>query len=524
MRSTFMGLETAKRSLLTQTVAMQTMGHNISNANTEGYTRQRVNLSATESMEAPGMSRSNAPGQIGTGVQYDDIKRVRDSYLDSQYRRENQSLGDWQVRAANLSSIEQILNEPSKSGLQSVMNEFWDSWETLNRDPRLLSARVDVIGKATNLVDALHQNGTALRTQSDDLDKNIDIKTQEANDLIQNIARINDQINKREALGDNANDFKDQRDLLVDKLSTIVDVSVVDLGKGDYTITSAGVQVVNGVTPAALTTAAAATAVSGELAGYVKAKSDIQLVTNQLNAMVNTLVTGKISVTLPNGYIPDTNIVAKNDVTLDNGTVIKAGTSIPAGSVIQSALEIEVNGFNGLHQLGYGLNPPAKSGTPFFVNNGGDFTIDNIKVNSDIVADTSKIAASGKYETDSNGVKIPLKGNGEIALGITSLRDAKFTYPSNLTSLSQGTTDDFFRAMISQIGTISANATRNEQTQQDVVNALDMRRQSISGVSIDEEMTDMIKFQQSYNAAARFMTTVDEMLDRIINQTGIVGK
>jgi flagellar hook-associated protein 1 FlgK len=444
--------------------------------------------------------------------------------LDTQYRRENQSLGEWQTRATNFSSIEQILNEPSKSGLQSVMNEFWDSWETLNRDPSLLSARVDVIGKATNLVDALHQIGTSLKTQSDDLDKNIDIKTQEANDLIQNIARLNDQINKREVLGDNANDFKDQRDLLVDKLSTIVDINVVDSGKGDYSITAAGVQVVNGVTATELTTAAAANATGGELAGYVKAKGDIQLVTNQLNAMVNTLVTGKITVTLPNGYIPDTSIVAKNDVTLDNGTVIKAGTTIPAGSVIQSSVQIEVDGFNGLHKLGYGLNPPAKSGTPFFVNDGGDFTIDNINLNPDIVADTSKIAASGRYETDSNGVKIPLKGNGEIALGITSLRDAKFTYPSNLTSMSQGTTDDFFRAMISQLGTMSANAARNQQTQQDVVNALDTRRQSVSGVSLDEEMTDMIKFQQSYNAAARYMTTVDDMLDRIINQTGLVGR
>jgi flagellar hook-associated protein 1 FlgK len=524
MTSSFMGLETAKRSLLTQTIAMQTMGHNISNANTEGYSRQRVNLSATESLYAPGFSRSSAPGQIGTGVQYDDIVRIRDSYLDTQYRRENQSLGEWQTRQANFDTIEQILNEPSDNGLQSVMNDFWNSWETLNRDPSLLSARVDVVGKATNLVDEFHHIGTSLSTQSADLDNNIGIKVQEANDLIQNIAQINDQINQREAMGDNANDFKDQRDLLVDKLSTIVDITVVDAGQGNYSITAAGVQVVNGVTATQLTTADAANAASGELAGYVKAKGDIQLVTNQLNAMLNTLVTGKITVTLPNGYMPDTNIVAKNDVTLDNGTVIPAGNTIPAGSVITSSVQIEVDGFNGLHELGYGLNPPAQSGTPFFVNDGGPFTIDNIKVNPDIVADTSKIAASGRYEIDSSGVKVPIKGNGEIALGLTSLRDAKFTYPSNLTSLTQGTTDDFFRAMISQLGTMSADASRNQQTQQDVVTAIDIRRQSVSGVSMDEEMTDMIKFQQSYNAAARFMTTVDDMLDRIINQTGLVGR
>jgi flagellar hook-associated protein 1 FlgK len=518
-----MGIETAKRSLLTQTIAMQTMGHNISNANTDGYSRQRVNLSAAESIDAPGFSRNAAAGQLGTGVQYDEIVRIRDSTLDTQYRRENQSLGDWQTRVSNFSTIQQVLNEPSNNGLQSVMNDFWNSWEVLNRDPSLLSARVDVVGKATNLVDTFHQIGTSLTTQSNDLDNAITAKTQEANTLIQNIAQLNDQINKREAMGDNANDFKDQRDLMVDKLSAIVDVSVTDSGSGNYSITAAGVQVVNGTQATQLTTANAANATGGELAGNVKAKGDIQLITNQLNAMLNTLVTGSITVTLPNGYTTDTSIVAKNDVTLSDGTVIAAGNAIPAGSVITSSLQIDVNGFNGLHELGYGLNPPAKSGTPFFVNDGGSFTIDNIKVNPDIVADTSKIAASGRYDTVNN-VKVPIKGNGDIALGLTSLHDAKFTYPSDLTSLTQGTTDDFFRAMVSQLGTMSADATRNQQAEQDAVNAIDTRRQSVSGVSLDEEMTDMIKYQQSYNAAARFMTSVDDMLDRIINQTGLVGR
>ncbi|MGZ9586269.1 flagellar hook-associated protein FlgK [Paenibacillus marinisediminis] len=525
MRSTFHGLETSKRSLFVQNTMMQTLGHNIANASTEGYTRQRVSASATRPLEMPGMYSSVAPGQLGTGVQYDSITRVRDSFLDVQYRRENQSLGEWQVLNSSISSIEGFLNEPSDNGLRAVMDKFWDSWEVLNRDPSLLSARVEVIGSATNMTDMIKHVGSSLTKLQDDINTNINIKLTEANDLINNINNLTQMIKKVEGLNDNANDFRDQRDLLIDKLSTIIDVQVVEGAYGEMTLTAGGQVVMEDDAVTFLTEDILDTAQAGELSGYNKSLTEVERMRTQLNAMVNTLVTGKVEVELPSGYVAAQDMIAKTATTLENGSVIQPGSTIPAGSVLSSSVKVDVQGFNGLHQMGYSLSDPAKSGIPFFttMDGGTAFTIDNIQVNPDIVKDTNMIAASGRYNVE-KGQNVTVKGNSVIAHGLASMRDSIFEFPKDLTALSTGTTDDFYRALVGDLGTRSANAGRNVKVQQDMVDNVDLRRQSVSGVSLDEEMADMIRFQHAYNAAARNMTAVDEMLDRVINQMGIVGR
>ena len=525
MRSTFHGLETSKRALLTNTTVLNTVGHNIANAATDGYSRQRVNLSATRPLEAPGFQRTVAPGMIGTGVQYDSITRVRDSYLDLQYRRENTLLGSWEVRDATLRSIEAIINEPSDTSLRAVMDKFWNAWEVLNRDPTLLSARIEVAGAAVNLADTLNHIGASLRNLESDLNGNIAKAVAEANDYIQAIAKLNEIIRRAEAHGDNANDYRDQRDLLIDKLSSIIDVQVTETADGNFTIIAGGVEVVNNDAFTLLTEDVAATAAGGRLHGYVQGLAEVERTRNQLNAMIDTMMRGKVTVRLENGYVTSRDMTALNDVTLADGTVIPAGSTIPAGSHIVSAVEFEVEGFNGLHRLGYSLSDPATSDIPFFVTSDGSntFTIDNIRLNDVIKNDTSKIAAAGKYE-NKNGVNTTIKGNSDIAHALASLRDAVFQYPPELTQLSQGTVDDYFRAVVSDLGTRAANAERNMLNQEDLVYSVQLRRQSVSGVSLDEEMTELIKFQHAYNAAARNMTVVDEMLDRIINHMGIVGR
>ncbi|MGZ7445963.1 flagellar hook-associated protein FlgK [Paenibacillus sp. TH7-28] len=522
MTSTFHGIETSKRALFVNTVSMQTLGHNIANANTEGYSRQRVNLTEANPIWAMGMTKSQQPGQLGTGVEYTSITRVRDSFLDTQFRRENQLLGSWEVLNSTMTSIQNILNEPSGNGLSSVMDDFWNSWETLNRDPSLLSARVAVAGAASNMVDTLKHISESLTNLTTDVNSNIDKKVQEANNIVENIARLNVLIRDNESFGDHANDYRDQRDLLLDKLSTIVDVQYTEDENGMVNITSAGVNVLDGEAVTALTAANATTATAGQLYGYVQSLQETDLIRNQLNGMVSTLVSGDIKVTLSNGYITSSDIVALNDVTVEGMGVVVAGTTIPAGSKITSSMDVMVKGFNGLHQLGYTLTEPTTSGIPFFVSNGGTFAIDNIQVNPEILANTNKIAASSQYEVV-NGVNKVIRGNSDIANAIASLRDGIFTFPNALTSLSQGTTDDYFRALTADLGIRASNTERNFNNQQTMADNLQIQRQSVSGVSMDEELADMIRFQQAYNAAARNMTTVDEMLDRVINQMGRVG-
>jgi len=524
MTSTFHGIETAKRALLTQQVALQTLGHNISNAATEGYSRQRVNLTTSAPIEAPAFRNSTMPGQIGTGVEYDSITRVRDSFLDLQFRRENQTLAMWEVMNQTFSSIEGLINEPSDNGLRAVMDKFWNSLEVLNRDPSLLSARIDLIGAAVNLTDTLNSIDKGLTDIASDLESNITATTVQINSITQKIADLNALIKRIEGPNQNANDLRDQRDLLVDQLSELVDVNVTMNADGSYTIVAAGVTVVEGNNAVQIDESIAEQASGGKLAGYVRSFSEVEDARTQLNAMVNTLVTGEMKVTLANGYMTSRPMVAENDVTLSDGTVIPAGQTIPANSTIVTPVEFIVQGFNGLHQLGYTI-PDAQTDIPFFTTEGGDaeFTIGNIRVNPVVVNDTNKIAASGKYEMQGTNRTV-IRGNGDISFALTNVRDYVFTFPTNMTSLASGTIDDFFRAFVGNLGTLSNNAEQHLLNSQDLTYSADLMRQQVSGVSLDEELADMIRFQHAYNAAARNMTTVDEMLDRVINQMGIVGR
>lgn len=532
MVSTFHGLETSKRSLLTQSTALSTVGHNISNASTVGYTRQRVNMTNADPVYMPGFNRVHTPGQIGTGVQYESVTRVRDSYLDMQFRRENQDYGYYSVYNATMESIQTIINEPSDSGVSAVMDKFWNSLEVLNRDANLLSARVDFIGNAKNLADTFNKIGTSLNTLESDIASNTTIKLNQANTILDGIAQLNNTISRIEMLGDNANDYRDQRDVLLDELSKIVDVQYAEDANGMVNVYSGGIQVINGAQVTNLTNADVPNITGGEIAGYAKSLEDIQLVRDQLNAMVDTLVRGEIEITMPNGYKTSNDMIAENDVEVTNAdgtkTTYAAGDTIPAGSNITSSVTFKVNGFNGVHQLGYSLNTPAETGIPFFTSkdNTVPFTIDNLQVNAEILADTNKVAASGQYElggTDGTDMHT-IKGNSDVAFVLSNLRDMKFTYPVALTALSTGTTDDYFRAFVSDLGTRSSIANTNFVRSGNLTDNVEIRRQSVSGVSIDEELTDMIRFQHAYNAAARNMTVVDEMLDRIINSMGLVGR
>ncbi|MDF2837337.1 MAG: flagellar hook protein FlgK, partial [Paenibacillus sp.] len=381
MRSTFHSLETSKRALFVQSTALNTLGHNISNASTEGYSRQRVNMSAARPLAFPGMNRPNTPGQLGQGVEYVSINRVRDNYLDLQYRRENQQLGMWDVHDQAIKAIEKIVNEPSDSGLSKVMDKFWNSLEVLNRDPALLSARIDLIGSATNLAETLKHMSKSLDTLEADAASNIDAKLVQANSLIESIAQANGIIRKIEQVGDNANDYRDQRDVMMDQLSRLVDVQFSEDANGMINVLSGGVQVVAGETATALTNANVDNLSAGELAGYKKSVEEVQTIRNQLNAMMDTLINGEVDVTLPNGYVASSNLTANNDVTLEDGTTITAGSVIPAGSRIASSVTLTVNGFNGLHQLGYTMSDPAESGLAFFTttDGSGTFNIGNIQ-------------------------------------------------------------------------------------------------------------------------------------------------
>lgn len=530
MRSTFGGMEIAKRSLFAQQAALQTTGHNIANANTVGYTRQTVHFVASRPMEAVGWMRSNVPGQIGQGVEFDQITRIREKFLDSQYYNENQYLGEWAARSNTLEKLEAIVNEPSDTGIRQTIEGFWNAWQTLSKEPENVTARAALKEKALALTDSFNHAGKQLRELSEDLTNSIDVVSTEANTILKQIASLNNEIFRVEGLGNNANDLRDQRDLLMDNLSQIVNVTAVETESG-YTVKMGDTELVNGINVTATfdrefvaAQAASGQLRSGEIKGLLVSRDDyLASYRFQLDAMVKSLVQGKVTVTLPKGTV------------VPEGTVI--GNKTYKGSIEERTLNaddpqartISVNGINGLHQLGYTLEDPPQTGIPFFTLKEGatEFSAESITLNPEIEKKVANIAASLRVEADADGNVKVIRGNNDAALLLAGLRNQKFDFdPTSAGTplLTSGTFDEFFRAMVGQLGVQGREADRQLTNQQILVDQVESRRQSVSGVSLDEEMSNMIKFQHAYNAAARAMTTFDEMLDKVINSMGVVGR
>lgn len=531
MSSTFQGLETAKRSLFTQQAALNTTGHNIANANTPGFSRQVVNMTASKPMEAYGLNRSVTPGQLGTGVEFTSITRVRESFVDAQFRNENKSLGSWTVQQDTLDKLQAIINEPSDSGLRTVLDNFWKSWSDLSKDPENITNRKIVRENAKALTDAFNSTSKQLSDLNSDLSNNVNVKANDINTKLQQISGLNLEIRRIEGLGDSANDLRDQRDLLTDQLSSMININVVEQSDG-YNVTIGATQLVSGGNYTAVTSDSLQTAYSsgdlsnGEVYGLIVSRdryvSDYQ---QQLDTMANAIANGEVEITIPEGSVlPDNTSldVVQPDGTRQNTIFTGANRTVPAGG-----LKVIVQGINGLHQLGYNFNSPLESGAPFFVSgSGGSITASSIALNPLIDADPSRIATSMRTAVNASGQEEAVKGNNELALQISQLKDAPFDYSSSNAAalLQKGTLNDFLRSMVGQLGVQSSEANRQASNQKVLVDQIDSRRMSVSGVSLDEEMSNMIKFQHAYNAAARAMTTMDEVLDRIINGTGRVGR
>ncbi|GIO12278.1 flagellar hook-associated protein 1 [Cohnella xylanilytica] len=524
MRSTFMGLETAKRSLMTQQAALQTTGHNVANANTEGYTRQTVKMVASRPIEAPGMSHSTAAGQIGTGVEYNSVSRIRERFLDLQYRNENKTLANWTVRQDTLQKLETIFNEPSDTSLRSAIDNFFNSWNDLAESPEDETARKLVRENAMSMADAFNQTSKQLTELSEDLNENIEVKTTQLNTIISTIADLNGQIRRVEALGDNANDLRDQRDLLTDELSSIVNINVTEAENGDYQISIGGTPLVNGEEDTPMDSATlkglfdSGDVNGGEIYGMIYSR-DVYVVDykRQLDTLASGLANGSMTVTIPAGSVLPEGTVLNN--------VIYSEAS--GNRTLSSDLTVTVAGINGLHKLGYSLGTPLTAGSNFFVaSDGGQITAANFQVSADIQANASLIASSMRTSKDGSGTETAIKGNNTLAQLISQLGDVKIDFSSvtNGADITVNSANGFFRGMVGQLGVQTEAATRQATNSQSVVDQVNGRRTAVSGVSLDEEMSNMVVFQHAYNAAARMMTTVDEMLDRIINGTGVVGR
>jgi flagellar hook-associated protein 1 len=248
VQSTFAPIELGKRGLVAHTQGMQTIGHNISNANVEGYSRQRVEMRATSPLYEPQLNREETPGQIGQGVDVTRIERVKDMLLEGRIVSEANTLGYWDARDKYLLMMEQVYNEPTEHSVRTLMDRFWGSWQNLSLNPTEMASRREVLERGKALVDGIHDRYARLKGIRDMVDDDVRGTVAHINEITKEIAALNGQIVKSQALGDNPNDLLDRRDKLVSDLSGLINItSKYNDPAGEFVLATGGMHIVQGM-------------------------------------------------------------------------------------------------------------------------------------------------------------------------------------------------------------------------------------------------------------------------------------
>ncbi|GAB6086281.1 flagellar hook-associated protein FlgK [Alkaliphilus crotonatoxidans] len=494
MRSTFLGFNTVRSGLFAAQRALDITGHNISNVNTVGYSRQRLNQAQSTPMALYG-----GQGMLGTGVDTLSITQVRNEFLDYKYRGEVTTYGYWAAKQEGLSFIEAIFNEPSDSGITTVVDELFNALQELSKTPEKLTTRTLVRETAITFTNTVNNMYNQLEKMAKDLNYEVQTTVNSINSYAEQIAALNAQIYRTEADGSHANDLRDRRNVLIDELSKMVNVDVVKVVDNNDGLSEKMVLQINGQ----------------PLVYHDRV--------NKLDCSVET----------PSSFDPN---ISMKQVKWANGDMLSVKN---LGGELKGLLDIrdgatatskgipyyieQLNTFvqefaeavNEIHRQGVGLD--GSENLDFFTVNGVASTTDpaeglnakNIRISLDIDADPNKIAAAAKEEG------LP-KGNTN-ALELIALRD-KGIFPGNVKP------EDYLKSLIGNLGVDTQEAIRMAGNQEFLLATIDGQRLAVSSVSMDEELSNMVKFQHAYNAAARMMTTMDEMLDVVINRIGIVGR
>lgn len=560
MIPTFHGLETVRRALFTQQSAISVTGHNIANVNTKGYSRQRVNFQQTNPFPAADINRPEIPGQLGTGVEAGVIERVREYFLDIQYRGENNKLGYYQSMAGSLSKLEDIMNEPSETGLSSVLGQFWESLQDLSTYPESDGTRQVVIQRAESVVDTFHYLNDSLTSIKNDIGNEIGVNLKEINSLLKQISELNNQIGEVEPHGYLPNDLYDQRDTLVDQLSQSINIKVTKrstggnsakVAEGQYNITLVG------------TDGRETALVTGSHYMQLGFKTADNELTYEIPPSVKEITVfnadGKSTYGDPIEFVNSNGQLSFSNGKL-RGLIEAYGYEVPSsvpgstsvGGIFPDVLDdldkfafTFANIFNEIHSKGYTLNN-AEGSNQFFIMAPGsqaDFVSKVYRgaskalmlgsiTPSDIAASTSAVkdasgnivsvdAGDGKNADNlANIAGMLLNSNNQKLEGLTDTID--------LTALSvidsTGSLNSFYEGVIGGIGVDAQEANRLSSNSGVLAQSVDENRHSVSSVSIDEEFSNLIKFQHAYNAAARQITVIDEMLDKIINGMGVAGR
>jgi flagellar hook-associated protein 1 FlgK len=416
---------------MAQQEALDVTGNNIANSNTEGYTRETALLQTNQPIVVPAISSLTGRGaQIGTGVSVATITRVRNEYLDAQFRTQTSAHSGATTQFEELSQAQATFNEPSSSGIASQLSAFWSAWSSLANSPTS-AAKEGVVAAGTRLAGALHEVGGQLSTISKQAGEQyaaITWPSGEVQNDANQIAQLNTQIKLAEEAGQKPNEMLDRRDLLLDKLSSLAQVTVSKQPNGTDTVSFGD---------------AAKPLVEGATVNWPQALSES--------------AGGRLGALL--GLSSPTGALASYETALNNVAATLANT------------------VNALH-----------TSTPFFSGN--------------TAATLAVAVTAAQVQTSSTGDA----GGNDVAQAIAALRG--------------GAAEEGYAALIEKVGAGVQAAKGDQSNLQTTLTAIGNQRQSVSGVSLDEEMTNLISFQRGYQASARTLTAMDSMLETLIQHTG----
>jgi len=472
----------ARSALLTHQTALQTISHNIANAETPGYTRQEAVLATNTPVRLPN-------GTVGTGVHVETIIRKRDILLDENFRTASGQTGDAEMRRDLLSQMEGIFGEPSDAGMSTALDQFWGAWSDLASNPGSSASRGIVQQRGRQVAQLFNSYDTQLTQQRESATERLSGTVAQINQYAGQIAELNGQIMSAESGGDSANDLRDRRDLALDRLAAIAGTRVINQANGNVSVLIGNSTLVDGtsarplsmqleiptppptVTPSDLpvrirlgTSPDRLAPLGGELKALVETiNTDIPGMRGRLDAMASSLATSVNSAHTA-GYVFSGNTIP--------GTA--AGNFFDAGTVVN----------------------PVRAGT--------------LRLDAVIAGDASKIAAS----SDANA---PTDNTTALALSALRTTGATVSYTTPGGVVETGTFLGFFRNTVTSLGINVRSADDDASIYRTLADQGEARRQSVSGVSTDEELVNMLRVQQSYTAATKLIQAADEMLQTLLS-------
>lgn len=560
--SDFSGLRLALSALEAQQRSVNVAAQNVANANTPGYTREAVNL---VNVGAPATPARYATFQgDGQGVKVDSVTRFRDQFMEIQAAIEHGSMASMDEASSTMNSIQQLFNEPSDSGIQAQLSNLWAGFDDVANNPSDVASRTQLLQRADTLAASFNSISRQLTQQQQNTTSELGATVADINSKAQSIAQLNTSIKANSIAGLAVNDLEDRRDLLANQIS---EASGATLRAGDFNQVNVmlnGTALVQGDTSTALSVDSsganvvlrfasdnsAANVTSGKAGGELDAIN--ATIPNYISKLDTVATTLRDEVNQVHGSIGGSIAVANQnqsasgnlqfDVGLDNGafaTVTVAGadwSGVGGAAALQTALQTAVDATvgagNATATVSGGSGSPltiglAPTGTHQLqvkataATTGFATLLGNTAVGADGIGgrqlftgtDAATFAVSAEVEGNPNALASGTAAggalDGSVALDMADLG----TTPTGA--------DAVYRQAIVQLGVDTQTATNRDQIQQTATQSLDNARAQQSGVSIDEEMTNLVEFQHGYDAAARLLTTIDGMLDTLINHTGL---